>query len=89
MNQGFLLFKNSRWVVEDSLDTRSLTRFAEIKYFYANLLDYLRVVMCVAAFFTIGKHLPWLSACLIMGATLLDWVDGPIARRYKQSTQQL
>ena len=86
MNQGFLLFKNSSWVVEDCLDTRSLTRFAEIKYFYANLVDYLRVVMCVTAFFTIGKHLPWLSACLIMGATLLDWVDGPIARRYNQST---
>jgi len=60
--------------------------FHEFKYYYANIIDYARVVMCVLAAFTISMNLPGFSAFLLMGSTLLDWVDGPVARMYNQCT---
>ena len=61
-------------------------RFADVWWYYANLIDYLRIALCVAASVTIafGLHLP--TAGLLLASILLDWVDGPVARAYGQCT---
>lgn len=38
------------------------------------------------ASFTIGMNQPLLTAVLVFGSTLLDWIDGPVARAYNQCT---
>ncbi len=81
---GLMVFKNNKWVTVPKDELKNVTRFSEIKYFYANLIDYMRVAMCVLAGFTIGWNQPFLTACLIIGSHLLDWIDGPVARYFNQ-----
>ena len=62
--------------------------FFEISKYYANLIDYARCLLGVISSVLI-QHWPeqtWLIASGIMLNTLLDWVDGPVARMYGQST---
>ena len=42
--------------------------------------------MCLLASVTVISDMPWTSAFLLMTQTLLDWVDGPVARAYGQCT---
>jgi phosphatidylglycerophosphate synthase len=56
----------------------------QVKYFYANIIDYARILICLVCAFTIVSDWHWTSAFLIIGCTLLDWVDGPVARAYGQ-----
>jgi len=65
---------------------RGNVRFKDIMYFYGNVIDYVRVVMCVVAAFTIRWNWPLTSALLIFISVLLDWIDGPVARAYNQCT---
>eukprot|EP00742_Colponemidia_sp_Colp-10_P004921 GILJ01005255.1.p1 GENE.GILJ01005255.1~~GILJ01005255.1.p1 ORF type:complete len:499 (-),score=67.65 GILJ01005255.1:164-1516(-) len=58
--------------------------FDDLKYFYANIIDYARVVMCILAGWTISTEWHLTSAFLVIGSILLDWVDGPVARAYGQ-----
>ena len=83
---GLMIFKGGRWVAveKDSMEERGLVSFHEIKYFYANIIDYVRVLLCCASYFTIQMNMPGTSAAIIYGSTLLDWVDGPVARAYGQ-----
>lgn len=82
-----MIFKNGKWVSSKRIDNNSsVTRFQDIKYFYGNLVDYLRVIMCALAGFTIVWGYPFLTAVLIIGSHLLDWIDGPIARYFNQCT---
>jgi len=60
--------------------------FDDFKYYYANLIDYGRIVLCLISGFTIAWGLPALSAVILMVSTLLDWIDGPVARKYNQCT---
>jgi len=53
-------------------------------FFYANIVDYIRILMCTLAGFTITWNQPLLTAILIIGSHLLDWVDGPLARYFNQ-----
>jgi phosphatidylglycerophosphate synthase len=62
--------------------------FKDIYWYYANVIDYFRIVMGVIAIVLILHKSEWqyTIAVLIMGSVLLDWVDGPVARKYGQST---
>lgn len=62
--------------------------FSDIALYYANVIDYGRCLLAVAALIMImhaPEYLVTISA-MLMANTLLDWVDGPVARAYKQST---
>ncbi len=70
------------------VEIRVLGEFADVWRYYANLVDYLRIGLAFAACALIvidNAKTGWISA-LIMASVLLDWVDGPLARRYGQST---
>ena len=48
------------------------------------MIGYVRVLMCLVAGFTATGGFAWLTAGLLLGSTLLDWLDGPVARRAGQ-----
>jgi phosphatidylglycerophosphate synthase len=66
--------------------------FNAIKYYYANIVDYMRIVLLFVAYHYLhGLHDDSLSQTEIIMAglstfssVLLDWIDGPLARRYQQ-----
>lgn len=59
------------------------TSFAAVRSYSANVIGYVRVLLCILAAFLIGRA-PWPAAALLFGSTLLDWIDGPVARRKNQ-----
>jgi phosphatidylglycerophosphate synthase len=77
-----LVFRNGKWI-DGGAAPRNTTGFAEVRWYYANQIGYARAGMCVFAAFLTARS-PWLAAALLIGSTLLDWVDGPIARRAGQ-----
>jgi phosphatidylglycerophosphate synthase len=83
---GSIVFRDGHWIKADSEGSSDVARFSEIRFYYANLVDYLRVLLCFCAYFTIRMEQPILTASLILASTLLDWVDGPVARAYNQCT---
>ena len=82
---GVLIFEGGRWVPAPA-PGGTFTRFAEIRFYYPTLIGYARVALCVAAAATIATAHPLVTAGLLLGSILLDWVDGPVARAYDQST---
>lgn len=92
---NYLYYHQSNWVEgraparQESLKLTATKTWDEICYYYANIIDYVRVLMSFGAIVLI---LHWMeSTRVLIGATLmistlLDWVDGPVARYYKQST---
>lgn len=72
-----------------AMRARQPTRLRDVMFFYANIIDYARVVTnLVAALFLYGPWGTWpaTAAVLIYVAVLLDWIDGPVARAYKQGS---
>lgn len=57
--------------------------FEEVKFYYANLVDYARVVFALMAMATLNSY-PWFTGFSIFTSYMLDWVDGPLARKYNQ-----
>ncbi len=84
--QTMLVYKDRHWVYDEVEMDADAVRFHQIKSYYANLIDYARVVMCMLAVVTISLHWPLVTAILVVGSVLLDWVDGPVARAYDQCT---
>lgn len=82
--QEFYIYRGGEWVPRMVCDFKDHVKFDEIKFNYANIVDYIRILMCIAAGFTINTEWHLLTAFLILGSILLDWIDGPIARAYKQ-----
>lgn len=60
----------------------------DVRFFYANMIDYVRVIMGVVALAVImqAPEFRYTIAFLIFGNVLLDWVDGPVARACNQSS---
>jgi len=85
-----ILWENGHWENRDlpvtDEERQGWVRFRDIKYYYANIIDYTRVIMCILASFTIVTPYHLVTAFLIYGSILLDWLDGPIARAYNQCT---
>lgn len=77
-----LVFRDGKWI-DGGPALRNTTGLADVKWYYANVIGYARLGMCFIAAFLVYR-LPWLAAGLLLGATLLDWIDGPIARRANQ-----
>src|SRR5580704_6750796 len=82
LQDGVLIFRNGKWV--EGAAPVGMTRFADVKGYYANVIGYVRVLLCLVAGFTALAGLGWITAGLLLGSTLLDWLDGPIARRAGQ-----
>jgi phosphatidylglycerophosphate synthase len=82
---GVLIFEGGRWVPSPS-PGGPYAGFAEIRYYHSNLIGYARVALCLAAGATIATAHPLVTAALLLGSILLDWVDGPVARAYDQCT---
>lgn len=82
--ERWLTFENGKWKASPPGPRMEGAGFAEIGAYYPNLIGYLRIVMCLLAAVTIGLRQPLLTALLIIGSTLLDWIDGPVARAYGQ-----
>jgi phosphatidylglycerophosphate synthase len=77
-----LVFRDGKWS-DGGAAPRNTTGFAEVSGYYANQIGYARLALCLFAAFTAFRF-PWLAAALLLGSTLLDWIDGPIARRANQ-----
>jgi hypothetical protein len=72
----------------DIMIQRTHRTIFDIWLFYANIIDYVRVIMGFFGFYYTA-HYPeyhWTIAFLIFGNVLLDWVDGPVARYMGQSS---
>ena len=83
--EGVLIFEGGEWVPAPS-PTGPSTRVREIWLYRSNLVGYARIALCLAAGATIATAHPLLTAGLLLGAILLDWVDGPVARAYHECT---
>ena len=82
-----LVYAKGKWVAGDNAALLAQpTTLGEIWRFYGNLVDYARVVLVLAAGWAITAPAPFTAAGLILAATLLDWIDGPVARKYNQCT---
>ncbi len=82
LSEEILVFRNGKWV-DGGPAPRNSAGFSDVKWYYANIIGYARVAMCFIAAFLLYR-VPWLAAALLLGSTLLDWIDGPIARRANQ-----
>lgn len=80
----YLTFRGGKWIDQLFIESSDLIKFHDIKFYYANLIDYIRIILCLIASYTITTDWHLLSAFLILTATLLDWIDGPVARAYNQ-----
>jgi hypothetical protein len=72
----------------DQVVHRVRKTFGDIWWYYANLIDYFRCILGVAALVVI-LYFPAYKltiGAMIMSNVLLDWIDGPIARAYNQSS---
>src|SRR5437879_3444766 len=67
---GVLIFEGGEWVPSPSPGGPH-ARFAEIRFYYANLIGYARVVLCLAAGATITTAHPLLTAALLLVAIAL------------------
>jgi len=81
--------------VGDVITHRVRRSFQDVALYYANIIDYARVVMTVVALILMIDEnattdpTSWRNitiAILIFGSVLLDWVDGPVARYFGQSS---
>ena len=62
-------------------------RFDEVRFTYANLIDYSRILLGFWLFAVIANEQHLLAAVMIIANYLLDWIDGPVARNFHQCTQ--
>jgi phosphatidylglycerophosphate synthase len=85
-DHGWQIFECGKWHQAGPDPATPCTRFSDLRFYYSNLVDYARVAMCLLAALTLAWRLPLATAVLILGSTLLDWVDGPLARAYHQCT---
>ncbi|EFC36787.1 predicted protein [Naegleria gruberi] len=81
--------------VGDYITHRVRLSFFDLCLYYANIVDYLRIVMVVVALIALivndemNLGCNWSSisiSVLVFGSVLLDWVDGPLARNFGQSS---
>jgi phosphatidylglycerophosphate synthase len=61
-----------------------IVMFKDIWFFWANVVDYFRYVLCVVATFTLFADCHISTAVLLIVSFLLDIVDGKVARAYNQ-----
>ncbi|CAF3277497.1 unnamed protein product, partial [Rotaria sp. Silwood2] len=80
----YLTFRGGEWITQSFVEANDITKFDDIKFFYANIIDYVRVIMIIIGAYTITTDWHLLSAFLILGAAFLDAVDGPVACAYHQ-----
>ncbi len=69
-------------------EARLPTKLSEICLYYANIIDYARVVLNLFAGVAIWADAPWSAGFFIIGSQLLDWIDGPVARAYNQVSER-
>jgi phosphatidylglycerophosphate synthase len=86
MAENWLTFENGKWRQAGPDSAGPVTRFSDLRYYYSNLIDYARVALCLLAAATLALRMPLTTAVLLLSSTLLDWVDGPVARAYNQCT---
>ena len=88
--QHWEIYVGKKWVAEDESESiKKLENTRGIKgiiAYYANMVGVARVVLAMVAACTIYLDWPLTTATLLMASTLLDWIDGPLARKYNQST---
>lgn len=84
--EGWLILENGNWREAGPDDAGPCTRFSDLRYYYPNLIDYARVALCLLAAVTLPWRMPLATAILILASTLLDGVDGKVARAHNQCT---
>jgi len=76
-----LRYTKGKWEKLPAVEpTPSHTGLREIWHFHANVIGYARIALVIAAAVALTTPAPFTAASLILGSTLLDWVDGPVAR---------
>ena len=82
-----LVYTKGKWVKAATfVEPPGAAKFADLWWFYGNLIDYARIGLVLAAGAVLTVPAPWTAAGLILLSTLLDWVDGPVARKYGHCT---
>jgi phosphatidylglycerophosphate synthase len=82
LSDEILVFRDGKWT-DGGPSPRNTTGLADVKWYFPNLIGYARLAMCAVAAFLVYRAPP-VAAALLLGATLLDWIDGPVARRVNQ-----
>lgn len=72
----------------DTVVRRTGRTFRQVSLYYANVIGYGRILIAAVAMALILYAPSWkvAIAALLMASVLLDWIDGPVARRFGQST---
>ncbi|CAF1189301.1 unnamed protein product [Rotaria sp. Silwood1] len=82
----YLTFRGGEWITQSFVEASDVIKFNVIKFFYANIIDYTRIIMILIGAYTITTDWHLLSAFLILVAMYLDAIDGPVACIYDQSS---
>jgi len=80
---GVLVFEGGHWLPAPSPGGKH-TRVGNVWRYVPNVIGYVRIAMCLVAGATIVTAHPLVTASLLLGSILLDWVDGPAAGRLHQ-----
>jgi hypothetical protein len=73
-DKSMMVFVDGCWKeVERTEEDKQRTYFRDFKFYYANIIDYTRIAMCLIASVTVVSGWPLTSAILLMTQTLLDW----------------
>jgi phosphatidylglycerophosphate synthase len=82
-----LVFVRGRWVLEERAAAAGpATTLPDLWRFHGNVIGYIRVAMLLVAGWTVTGPRPFTTAGLLLGSLLLDWIDGPVARKFDQCT---
>mmetsp|Transcript_1747 Transcript_1747/g.2262 ORF Transcript_1747/g.2262 Transcript_1747/m.2262 type:complete len:239 (+) Transcript_1747:136-852(+) len=82
-----LAFVDGKWtIVKGSSNEEEGANIKQICLYYANLIGYVRVGMALAAAWLIPAQCHLVIGLLLLASTLLDWIDGPIARAFHQTS---
>ena len=82
-----LVYLRGKWIPGDPSAAEAYpTTLGQIWKFYGNVIDYVRVALVLVAGWAITVPAPFTAAALIIGSMLLDWIDGPVARKFNQCT---
>jgi len=68
------------------IDPENLVRFRDVWYYAPQCIDYIRLLLCLIANFTIGTNFFLVTAVLLTMSAVLDHFDGRAARYFNQCT---
>jgi hypothetical protein len=83
-DENMVTFGGGKWHEKTAEPIGEQTTFADIKFYYANIIDYGRIALSFLGCVSMYYGHPLLTFVLCSSSFLLDYVDGIVARKYNQ-----